>query len=483
MQITRIANEEASSPVQPDYEWLPFIRVDKHSAIILQAYHLLKTTGMPSRLHHFLFRPVSISRLAAFRILFGLLMAIECIGAVLIGRVAELFVDSKFNFPFIGFEWLAFLHGSWMQGYYVVMGLLGICVALGCRYRLAAPALALLWTLSYLAEKTHYNNHYYLMVLLTWLMAAVPAHRCYSLDVRWGKVAAAGCIPAWQHYLFIAQIGILYTCAAIAKMNPDWLQAMPLKLWMGRRTSLPVIGPLFRPAITPWLMAYFGLLFDLLVVPALLWRKTRVAAFFIGVVFHLSNSILFGIGTFPYLAIALCIFFAPPERVERVMARFSKKHALLPAIYKGQWYFVGIATLYLTFQLLLPLRHWFINGNVNWTEEGHRMAWRMMLRSKSGNITYRVVDKRSGVVVEDYPSMVLTPEQYHDLTTHPDIIWQYAQRLKKQEAAKGKEAAVYAIGCCSLNGKPCEPMIDPQTDLAAVAWNTFGHNTWITLHY
>lgn len=441
---------------------------------------------MPSRTHAFLFTTVSNSRLAAFRILFGLIMAIECFGSVFTGRVAELFVDTKFNFPFIGFEWLSFLHGQWMHGYYAVMGLLSLCVAFGFYYRLSAVLLAILWLGTYLAEKTHYNNHYYLMVLLTWLMAAVPAHRQASLDVKGGRTTAAASIPNWQHLLFVGQIWIVYTCAAIAKLNPDWLQAMPLKLWMANHATTPVIGPLFRPAITPWIMAYFGLLFDALVVPALLWRRTRMAAFIIGVFFHLSNSIVFGIGMFPYLAIALCIFFASPDWVTRMLQKLKLLHTAASNEFRSrpaQYGLVAIAALYLLVQFILPLRHWAIKGNVNWTEEGHRMAWRMMLRSKSGGIVYRLKDKRSGRTWENNPGTVLTGEQYHDLITHPDLIWQYAQRLSKQEAAKDIDVAVYAIGCCSLNGKECIPLINPEADLAAADWNPFSHNSWITLRY
>lgn len=40
--------------------------------------------------------------------------------------------------------------------------------------------------------------------------------------------------------------------------------------------------------------------------------------------------------------------------------------------------------LYFLIQLLLPLRHFLIEGNVAWTEEGYRLSWRMMTRDKSG---------------------------------------------------------------------------------------------------
>jgi vitamin K-dependent gamma-carboxylase len=47
------------------------------------------------------------------------------------------------------------------------------------------------------------------------------------------------------------------------------------------------------------LFSYGGLLFDLLVVPFLLFRHTRPLALLAAVGFHLMNSQLFTIGIFP----------------------------------------------------------------------------------------------------------------------------------------------------------------------------------------
>src|SRR5690554_7360920 len=54
---------------------------------------------------------------------------------------------------------------------------------------------------------------------------------------------------------------------------------------------------------------------------------------------------------------------------------------------------------YLILQVLLPLRHWAIKGDVLWTEEGHRLSWRMMLRARGGEAEFKVVDKKSGDVL------------------------------------------------------------------------------------
>src|SRR5690606_10495997 len=126
--------------------------------------------------------------------------------------------------------------------------------------------------------------------------------------------------------------------------------------------------------------------------------------------------------------------------------------------------FLCVGTVYFLIQLALPLRHWFIPGDVLWTEEAHRMSWRMMLRSKGGYMHFKVVDKESGKTELVYPKDRLSPKQRRIVATKPDVIWQFAQRLKKEYAADGKDVAVYAIGKLSVNRRPSHPFIDPETD-------------------
>lgn len=389
-------------------------------------------------------------------------------------------MDTTFNFSFMGFEWLQFLHGNMMYGYYILMGAMGLFVATGLFYRISSFLLALMWTLAYLSEKSNYNNHYYLMVLLVWIMFLAPAHRRLSLDVRTGRVAAAGTCRNWYIVLFRFQIAVIYLFAAIAKMNPDWLQAMPMRLWAPNKSSLPLIGGLFHYSWMPWVISYFGLCFDALVIPAFLFRRTRTIAFILSVFFHLSNSLLFSIGTFPYLAIALCIFFFPTDVVER---RFRVRPAVATASLPTGIAFnraLGILLLvYCALQLWLPVRHHFIPGNVAWTEEGHRMAWRMMLRSKQGYVVFRVKDKKTGTEWDEYPEKRLSEDQAHDLASHPDFCWQYARHLKKIYHGQGKDVAIYADGRASLNGHISKPLYDVKTDLGNVRWKWFGHNQWI----
>ncbi|HUH47883.1 MAG TPA: HTTM domain-containing protein, partial [Arenibacter sp.] len=130
-------------------------------------------------------------------------------------------------------------------------------------------------------------------------------------------------------------------------------------------------------------------------------------------------------------------------------------------------------------QLILPVRHWFIKDDVLWTEEGHRMSWRMMLRSRDGKISFRVMDKNTGDITTVDLDAYLTRSQKDKIGSYPDFIWQFAQRLKKEYADKGEDISIFVDSKVSINGKPYRPFIDPKTDLANEKWNYLWHNAWI----
>lgn len=128
-------------------------------------------------------------------------------------------------------------------------------------------------------------------------------------------------------------------------------------------------------------------------------------------------------------------------------------------------------SIYFIIQIGLPLRHWFIEDNVLWTEEGHRLSWRMMLRSKRGSITVKVVDKNTGQEERIDIYTKLTSKQRTSLATKPDFIWQYAQRLKKEYAEQGKDIAVYVNARVSINHRPMYEFIDSSVDIANEKWS------------
>jgi hypothetical protein len=420
------------------------------------------------------------SPLIIFRIFFGILISLESFGAILTGWVKQNLIEPRFTFSFIGFEWLQPLPGNGMYYYYLLMGFTGILVTIGYRYRLSMAAFTLLWTGTYLMQKSAYNNHYYLLVLLCVLMCFLPANRAYSADCRRNPSLRSDQMYTGVKWTIVLQLFIVYTYAAIAKLYADWFDFSIIAQLMEPRKDFFLIGPFLQLPLVHKAIGAFGILFDFLVIPLLLYKPTRKWALVASVFFHLFNSIVFHIGIFPYLSLAFTVFFFEPETIRRLFFKRKPVPELVPFSPppSAPW-ITGVLGFYFLVQLLLPIRHHFIPGDVLWTEEGHRMSWRMMLRTRSGNLQFRVVDKATGsgelVPLRDW----VTPKQRRKVQAYPDFAWQFAQRLKKHYAEAGKDVGVYVVGTVQVNQRDPAPLIDPGTDLAAESWDPFRHHSWI----
>lgn len=427
-----------------------------------------------------LFSRMDNSPLIIFRIFFGILISLESFGAILTGWVRRTLVEPEFTFTFIGFEWLQPLPGNGMYFYFILMGIMGVLVTIGFRYRLSMIAFTLLWTGAYLMQKTSYNNHYYLLVLISVVMCFLPAHRAYSMDSKRNPQLRSDQMYTGVKWIIIFQLFIVYTYASIAKLYADWFDFTIIAQLMEARKDFFLIGPPLQLPFVHKIIGVFGILFDLLVVPLLLFKPTRKWAFIASIFFHLFNSVVFHIGIFPYLSLAFCVFFFEPETIRRIF--FKKKP--IPTLSQGgrparaSW-IMGILGVYFLVQLALPLRHHFIAGDVLWTEEGHRMSWRMMLRTRRGNLQFRVVDTETGAGEMISLKKWLTPKQRRKVQSYPDFAWQFAQRLKDHYSAQGQKVAVYAQGTVGVNRREFHPFIDPKTDLAAEPWDPFRHHSWI----
>ncbi len=447
----------------------------------------------------FLFRPTDIAPLIFFRLAFGLLAFIDVLSSYLYYHVKkDAFNPDRFQFPYYGFEWVQAFRDPWMTIFFALLLLLAIAITLGYRYQLACSLFFLGFTYLFLLEKASYLNHGYLFCWICFLMIFFPADRAFSWDVRQKRKKQWSHMPYWPLFLLQFLMGVVYFFGGIAKINADWLRAMPLQIWLPAKANVPLIGDLLKTPEAAYFMAYGGLFLDLMVVPMLLFRKTRVLALLMAIFFHCTNAMVFNIGIFPYLSLCLtAMFFAPdfprkmvnsivdkwPNRLGLIRLPLLPKEPLnkasLQAYNKNQNGQLAAIALLIAIHLLLPLRHHLFPGNVAWTEEGHRYAWRMMLRSKAGSGVFVVEDLATGekerVRARDY----LWYKQERKMYTHPDMILQFAHFLQKEYQAKGKQVAIYADIQVKLNDHPKQRYIDPAQDLTQIRWKMFEHSDWI----
>lgn len=332
-------------------------------------------------------------------------------------------------------------------------------------------------------------------------MFFLPANRQWSIDVIKNPSLKSETVERWSLWILPFLMGVVYFYGGIAKINADWLNGSPLNLWLRNVADMPLLGGIWSHEITPYVMAWSGMLLDLTAAFLLMFKKTRKWILGFILFFHLTNTLIFQIGIFPWLSICLSLLYFPPsdfrkwfsfikDKIKKLQkleiwwnqkspqpAAFKLKHS--PPNYPKKAV-LACLTFIILFHLSVPLRHHFFDGIVAWTEEGHRYSWRMMLRSKRGYGNFKIINtdtgKETNVKIQDY----LTARQQEKLFTHPDMIWQFAQHLKKVWKENGEEnIEIYADIKARLNGRNRQQFTDPEVDLSKEKWPMFSETKWI----
>ncbi len=192
-----------------------------------------------------LFAPVDIASLVFFRIAFGTIMAVEVLRYFYHGWIRRYYIDPTYHFSYYGFEWVQPWPGIGMYLHFIALGALAICIAYGFWYRVSTVLFFLGFTYVFLLDQANYLNHFYLIVLISFLMIFIPAHRSFSVDALERPQLRSETAPAWALWVLMAQMAIVYFYGGLAKLNDDWLRGEPIRTWLASRMDFPVIGPLF----------------------------------------------------------------------------------------------------------------------------------------------------------------------------------------------------------------------------------------------
>lgn len=438
---------------------------------------------------HNLFAPVDISAVVLFRISFGFIMFWEVTRYFRHDWIYRYWVEPSWNFAYGPFHFSP-MGDTAMHALWVILGILALFICFGFLYRISTILFFCGFTYTYLLEQGRYLNHFYLVVLLSFVLIFIPANRYYSIDAKIWKNIKSPVIESWCLWLVRFMIAVPYFFGGIAKINPDWLQGYPLRIWLLSDTDFPIIGPYFTEYWMILVMSYSGLFLDLFIVPALLWKKTRKVGFIAIALFHVMNSELFTIGIFPwFMMLATTLFFDPswPRNFRNFIKNQNKLVISKEDLFQFENYVTGVKrkpiliglAIFCGLQIVLPFRHLAIPGNVHWTEEGHRYSWHMKLRSKRGYTTFFVKDKQNGETTEVDLYSYLQDWQIDDMDGKPYMIWEFADFLKEEYSLMGIEIEVYVDALASLNGRKYQHIIDPNVDLTQQSKPYFGYASWI----
>ena len=433
------------------------------------------TEGLLARLS----RPVPSGSLGALRALFGLVMLYSLTRLWALGWVEELWLRPRFFFKYDLAPWAHISCPEQLYAHVALAWLGALGVALGLFWRQSMALFLLNFTYLQLLDLTNYLNHYYLVICLGVALLATPAGASLSLDARRDPRVARAEVPSWCVLLPRFQLGVVYTFAALAKAQPDWLlHAQPLSIWLSARAESPQLGALLagliRSPYVAFLLSWAGLLYDASITWLLLWRRARPLAYVAVVLFHGVTWLLFDIGVFPLLMTLCTTVFFEPDWPRRLTARLRREapSSLPPSPPPAPLSRAGVAALsaWVAFHLLFPLRVWVQGGDPLWDEVGMRYSWRVMVREKMGSVTYRARRLQDGRVWEVSPLRYLEPRQLSEMSGQPDMIAQLARHIREDFLARGLgDVEVFAEAQVSLNGRPPAPLVLPSVDLSRLA--------------
>jgi len=474
--------------------------------------------------HSFLFKPISIESLIVFRILFGMLMFFSTARFMYLGWIDEHYIQPLIHFRYFGFSWLPIASDWFIYLIHIIMLLASLGIMLGYKYKTSAMLFFLTFTYAELIDVSYYLNHYYFVSLISFILIFLPAQNYFSVDLLNFRIEEKKQVENWTVAILKFQLFVVYFFAGIAKINTDWLfEALPLRIWLPAHDTLPIIGKWMIYPETAFVFSWLGMLFDTTIIFFLMWKRTRFIAYLSVVIFHTITGLLFQIGVFPLVMIALTpIFFDSKvhksiinklqtvqvylgQKVEPILIKTKLKriepefevgwcatpyvqmhdtrndinYSIASSEYenkervtvvpKRQKRIVFILLVYVLFQLLFPLRFLAYPGNVFWTEEGFRFSWRVMLVEKSGSALFYVKDGKTGKegVVDN--TEFLNSHQEKQLSFQPDMILQFAHFLADHYEKEGvSNPEVRAEVYVTMNARPSKLFINPEVDLSKV---------------
>jgi len=445
---------------------------------------------MIESLNKYLTKTTETATLAFFRLAFGLMMLFSVVRFVSYGWVEKMYIKPQFHFTFYGFEWVKPL-GNFTYLLFFICGLAALMVAIGYKYRIAIIMFFLSFTYIELIDKTTYLNHYYFISLVSFILIFLPANAAYSIDAYKNPSKAFQQIPSWTVDVIKLMLGIVYFYAGLAKLNSDWLiDAMPLKMWLPMSSGMPVVGEFLNQNWTHYTLSWCGAIYDLAIPFLLLYKRTRIVAFVLVVIFHVFTKMLFPIGVFPYVMIISTLIFFESGFHKRILQKISDLFKMNwnryeNGLVKKQSFTsseklkIGFITAFMAFQLLIPFRYLLYPGELFWTEEGFRFSWRVMLMEKSGYTQFKITDSVTKMTTYVDNSLFLTPFQEKQMSFQPDFILEYAHFLHDHYKKLGyNDPEVRVESYVALNGRLSQKYIAPNINLAKEN-ESFKHKTWI----
>ncbi|MCP4225512.1 MAG: HTTM domain-containing protein, partial [Actinomycetia bacterium] len=190
--------------------------------------------------------------------------------------------------------------------------------------RVAAISTAALVGYNLFLSQTHFHhNRAFLLILLIGL-ASTPCGRVLSLDalLQPGRVHTA---RQWPPMLLLFQLAMVYIASGLSKLfDPDWWGGLVNQIRVERYAEVVldrgvpewILDVLLTSGFHAW-AAKIIVLTELFIGLGLLWSRTRLAALWVAVPFHVSIEITADVQVFSYAALAALVVWVTPVTRDR----------------------------------------------------------------------------------------------------------------------------------------------------------------------
>lgn len=479
---------------------------------------LLTKTETPSAITRFFYRPVHIYPLALFRIIFGALMVLQSIKYFYLDIIQKEYVA-----PLVHFKWVTWLPELPGMANYIPFTLIlisAIGITLGYKFRLSSITFTVSYTYIFLIEMAGYTNHFYFILLMSFLLSLTNAHACWSFDVAQKRQIWSGYIPNWQLFILKLQVFVLYFYGGVSKFHPDWISGTVMRLKLEQFTGHSLFNPLLNNQPAALFFSYTGLIFDLFIGFLLFSKKWRYLGIYLCLFFHAFNYYILyalpltkaNIGIFPLLGAGLTLLFIdsklPLRWIEQaqkglnklIVVTFNKKMkqvdphniilmedpnpapALMPYTPYQKYAVTGFIFIFFAIQFGVPLRRYFSPGDHLWTRQGHYFGWTMKLTTyKFKDIAVIINDRDLSKRVEVNHKDFITYKQFRKLASNPGMIVQYARFIEDyyRHIMNYPTVSIRVITQIEVNGTPKQNLVDPYADFTKVVYHPFRKNHWI----
>ncbi len=210
--------------------------------------------------------------------------------------------------------------------------------------RAARPALVVAATLlvyTMLCDRLWFHHYRHTMAAFSLLLAFAPCDRQRVL----GRAPLTGAAPIWAAHAMKAQVSLMYLASGGSKLfDPDWRGGLMMRgmvasfarLVQSRGIPIEWIQSLETP-LGASLLAKGAIATEISLAVALWWPETRRLALWVGVLFHLSISLMTPVQLFTAEMLCVYLVFVTPDREARVLRYDPDRHPWVSVVEALDW--------------------------------------------------------------------------------------------------------------------------------------------------